>query len=288
VAVRYERVKVTKRLARLLLENNVEYNRNPKVKSKVPQYTADMDAGKWDTNNGEVIKISGEIVNGEPTPGTKLIDGQNRMLALKGSKLTHLWLDFAFNVKEQAYDTIDSGAVRTFADVLKKYNAGAERFVNGAVVRRVYLWDTFGNRMMSGGGSPIKRPSKPLLLEFWSKDTGGFDAASRRGADAAKAGIGQASIAGAAFYLFARIDKDAANAFFDMVLTGANLPPGHPALFLARKLTKDKDYLNPDEQMILWIKAWNMYRKDEIVDRTITTLGFRGRPYNDETFPTPE
>jgi hypothetical protein len=284
--VRYERVKVTKRLARLLLETNVEYNRNPKVFSKVPQYTADMNEGRWDTNTGETIKITGEIVDGEPTENSRLIDGQNRLIALKESTLSHLWFDFAFNVKEDAFEVIDTGSSRTFADVSKREGAGTERNVNGAVVRRVYLWDK-GFRL-TVGGLKGRAPTHKQLLELWRTDKEGFHAATMRGRDVAQAKMGQAGVAGAAFYLMSRIDKDAANAFFEAVLTGANLPPGHSALWLGKKLVRDRAELDSDEQMILWCKTWNMYRKDELVDRTVVPTGFRGRPYTNETFPVPE
>lgn len=285
--VRFERVKVTKRLARLLLGINVEYNRNPKMATKVEEYKTDMDNGDWDTNTGEVIKITGEIVDGEPTKGTKLIDGQNRLLAFQASQLTYLWFDFAFNVPEKAFEVIDSGAARTFADMSKKYNVGSERNVNGAVVRRVTMWEK-GTRLSGRGGVRANRPTKRQLLHRWQEDVEGFDTATRRGLDISQARMGQAGVAGSAFYLFSKIDKDAAHTYFDQVLTGANLAEKSPALWLNKKLLKDRLFLSPDEQMVLWVKTWNMFRKDELVDRTISIVGFRGRPYTNDTFPVPE
>jgi hypothetical protein len=283
--IRYERVRVTKTYARQLLETNVEYNRNPKVNTKVLEYRGDMNEGRWDSDTGETIKVTKPSAQ---WPNGQLIDGQNRMLAFQGSELRSIEFDFAYDVPEKAFEVIDSGAARTFSDVSKKYGVGPERNVNGAIVRRILLWER-GNRINNKGGNIVGgRPTKRMLLARWQEDVGGFDAASRRGADVSRAKLGQAGVAGSAFYLFAQIDKDLANSFLDMVLTGENLPAGHPALWLGKKLLKDRDLLWADEQMVLWIKLWNMFRKDETVDRTVSIVGFRGRPYTNDTFPVPE
>lgn len=264
-------------MAAKLLANNLEYNRGLK-RGKIDAYAEDMRTGNWRTDTGQTIKLTASGV---------LVDGQNRLQAFLESGLRKLPFDFAHGVPEEAYPSLDVGAARTFADVMRgKVGKGGERMINSAVVRRVWQWE-HGVRLAGKGGSAKLRPSHSQLLARYERNPGEFDAASKRGADISRNKLGQASVGGTAFFLFAELDRNEAHTFFEQVLTGVNLPDRAPALTLSRRLLKDRAELTPDAQLILWIRAWNYFRADELVDRILTT-GQSGRVITNETFPLPK
>jgi hypothetical protein len=280
MSIRYERVKVTRSLATKLLGVNLEYNRRKK-EAKIAQYAADMREGNW-RDNGDTIRVTGTSLERLG----KLIDGQNRLIAFLESGLKYMWFDFAFGVAEEAYPTINTGAARTFADVARSIDPENAN-VNGAIVRRIWMWER-GRRLTGRGGGTAKlQPTHTQLLERLSQNVKEFHTATVRGTDGSQRKLGPASIVGTAFYLFYQVDQDQAHTFFEQVITGANLKEEAPALILRNRLLRDRKELTPDEMMILWCKAWNLFRKDETTS-FITTFGFQGKPYTNDTFPEPK
>lgn len=276
MAIEYKDVFVTRAIAKQLLESNVEYNRGTKS-VKVGQYAADMREGNWLGESGETIKV---------TPEGKMIDGANRMRALLESGKKGVWMTIAYGVPERAIHVVDTGAAKTFADVLKMTHADdtSGRFVNGALVKRIYLWER-GHHFQGRGARKIA-PTHSQLIERYTKDRTRFDSASQRGKDVGR--LSQASTAGHVFYLFEEINHGQAMNFFDMVISGANLTERHPALTLRdRLMRRAKDPLSPDEQVAAWIRAWNAFRDDRTLAQVYPGATSQGELTN-LNFPTPK
>lgn len=251
---RYETVSVSPSLAKRWLDSNAENNRNPKV-GKIPGYARDMGNGDWNEETGETIKFTSD--------GT-LIDGQNRLHAVVISGKT-IKFDIAFDVPRDAMTVIDTNASRTFADVLKIAEA-PERMGSSGIVRWIVAWDR-GSYMGSGGRYA---PTHSEMWEIYHKEAERFDAAITRAVECYRAGLGTVGAMGTAYVLFHRINPDDAARFFSAYISGANLPPKHPALTLAKRLLrKRRNRITRQEQLALTIRAWNAFRKGETLDRMI-------------------
>lgn len=281
MTIRYERVLVTPALARKWLRQNAANNRKPKT-GKIPQYARDMQNGNW--------KLTGETIKFAPD-GT-LIDGQNRLHAVELAEVP-VEFDVAYDVPREAMQVIDTGTSRTFADVLHM-GGTPNRARVGTVVRWIIQWDA-GDRI--GSGATV-RPTHSEMLARYEADPGGFDTAGARGADCNNHGLGMSSSSGVAFYLFQRIDKSAAHDFFDQVISGAGLTQGHPALVLRNRLIRARfgrtpaggrnrlDVTGADraEQLALFVRAWNFWRRDEAIERLATSRG----ELTNARFPVPK
>lgn len=267
---------VTPELAKLWLSLNVDNNRKVRA-AKVDQYAADMCSDAW-LDNGETIKFD--------TDGN-LIDGQHRLLAVVEAGVP-IEFTIARNVAPRAIKTIDTGVARKFSDVLK-FEGAHDVNVTAAIVRRIILWDRGLRLTHGGGGGANANTSSTQQLERYQSDTAGFRMAAARGNDVRRhtGGLLTSTTAGAAFYLFARIDYDAAMDFTDRFISGANLGTGHPILTLRTRLLRAKNVerLNESEKLALTIRAWNFYRSEQPCDR-LQIAGPQG--LSNKTFPVPK
>lgn len=272
--IKYERIAVTAKLAAQWLEKNSEDNRNPKS-GRIPGYARDMASGRWNSDSGETIKFD---VFGN------LIDGQNRLFAVIQANATSpgivVEFDVARGLPSEAMQVIDSGASRTFSDTLK-ISGTPERARVSAIVR----WVAGIN-----AGTWITRAGRAALsnAELWDAyrvDSDGFDAAGRRAADATRQGLGIGRAMGTAFYLFARIDREQANQFFDGYVSGAGLLSRDPILALRNRIVRQKlERQTAAEQLALTIRAWNYFRAGEKVDRLQLPKGL----LTNDNFPQPK
>lgn len=258
MAIKYERVGVTARIALQWLERNAGNNRTQKG-ARITRYARDMAAGRWNSDTGETVKFN--------TFG-ELIDGQNRLCAVvEADKLTPgivVDLDVARGLPVEAMQVIDSGASRSLSDVLR-ISGTPDRNRVASVVRWVANWD-LGN--FTGGGKLT--PTNAELWDVYRKDADAFDAAGARGGDLQRRALGRSRSMGTAFYLLNRLDEVAAQMFFDGYISGANgaLTPGSPALALRNRIGRqDIERQSAAEQLALTIKAWNAFRADEKVER---------------------
>lgn len=105
----YERI--TPEKAKVYLEKNVPNNR-PINEMRVRNYVHDMLTGAW-SDNGETIKFN--------TQG-ELIDGQHRLTAIVKAGVS-IWTWVARDVDKNAFWTVDTGAIRTGAQIMKMGSA---------------------------------------------------------------------------------------------------------------------------------------------------------------------
>lgn len=273
MAFRIETKTITPAFARELLGRNAENQRNARP-TKVSQYARDIAAGDWPMT-GDTIKVD---------TNNRLIDGQHRLMAVVQADIAVDML-IAWDVDPSVMPLLDIGAVRRFSDVLKMSNT-QHRAAAAAIVRRIAMWEA-GNRMGSGGeGKP--QPTHAELLARYEKDVTGFDSATSRGEDVRRARLGTGGPAGACFYLFAEIDRDAAHRFFDALISGANLNEGDPVLALRNRMIRvgRDERLNAGEITALFVRSWNAFREGRQLGSVMITSG--GRKLTNANFPIPK
>lgn len=265
-------VTITDALAAHWLARNIENNRTIRP-GKVDQYARDMAAGNW-FFTGDPIKI---------TEDDLLLDGQHRLLGRRKAGID-VDMAVAYNVDRAALPVIDTQTARTMADALKVSTNARHRPTVGAVLRRILMWDR-GNRL-GVGGRGINRYEKPTHLEMlarFNEEEELFNiAAYQADVVASASGLGVRSAAGTAFVLFYKIDSVSTRNFFDMLVSGADLPDFHPVLALRNRLIRGRD--NPTEQIALYVRAWNAYRKDEPLERLVLADKL---PLSNANYPTP-
>jgi len=288
MALRFGRVLVTPSIAKRWLAINHEFQRNEKG-SKISQYARDMASGNWNEETGQTIKFSGEsenlIVVGqdeliEVLCGQTLVDGQNRLRAVTLSGAP-IWFDVAYNLPPSAMLVLDTGASRTGGDALKIAGA-TDRMRTSAIVRWVILWDAL---LPMGVGGTLK-PTNSEIVARYNRERGLFNNAATRATDCQRLGLGTGSPIGVANYLFGRIDKEQAHAFFDQYISGENLSKGSAALTLRNRMARVRlDRITRPEQLALFIRAWNAFRKDEPINQLIIVSSGE---LSNTNFPTPK
>jgi hypothetical protein len=251
--------------AQEMLGNGRKPNRRVNL-SRVRRYARDMETGKW-VVNGESIKIDEE---------GDVEDGQHRLLACVESGVSFQTYVIEGIPREHIH-TIDQGQPRTLRGSLAIDGVEYTNLLP-TFIRLTWLWER---------GLPLASPEGPSISEgreVLDRHPGMADAA--RWADQInRSPIGRAAILGGLIYIFSRIDAPAARAFYEGLLTGANLPPGNPVLLLRDRILASKntrqDALTSRELTALTIKAWNHFR----AGNTIKLLKWATRGKNKESFP---
>ena len=108
MTINVELVTVTPEMAKEWL-NNMYHKQRPFKKSRAKEYAHDMSNGNWMLESSEMIKFNKD---------GQLIDGQHRLSAVVMSEMAVPFFVMT-GARNEAYDTIDSGAKRSVSDVLK-------------------------------------------------------------------------------------------------------------------------------------------------------------------------
>lgn len=266
-------VLVTPSLAKKWLAKNTDENRNPK-RSKIPMFVRDMKAGEWDSETGETLKFDED---------GWLLDGQNRLYAVIAYGRP-VKFDIATGLKRKTMRVLDTGSARTASDALK-ISGSTSRTRAASIVRWVILWD--GGVFTSRGGGTVGRanPTNSEILDRFNAEPGAFDAATRRADDCSHRRLCNGSSAGVAHYLFSRIDTEYTQRYFDQFISGANLPEKSPILALRSRFTRIRiDRITPAEQLALFVRSWNVWRKDKEMGGLIIARG----DLTNTNFPQPK
>jgi hypothetical protein len=278
----YSIVDITPDLAKKWLAQNT-HNRNLRERV-VNGYAADMRDGNW-VEDGQSIKFSkGDVVllDTPPIIGGPLLDGQHRLSAIAAAGVPVRMLVVS-NLDDATQETMDTGAKRSLADVLKL--RGEERYVPlAAVMLRVYLWDVQGQRRSMKADRA--RPTHRQLLQFLDEHP-----ALRRSAEIGSRVRNTVSIssstAGLCHWLFSRIDQSDCAFFFARLTDGAGLDTDDPIYALRRvaeNFAKDKGRISEEHMTALVIKGWNAYREG----RQVRLLTYKPGGATPETYPEPK
>lgn len=279
--------------AREWLTHNTR-NRNWRP-DRIVQYAHDMRVGNWHMT-GEPIKFA---YTG------RLLDGQQRLMAVVDANVE---VDFLVvrGLAENAQRHMDSGAARTAGDALR-LDGYTNTAALAAAARHGFLHDTgqtFGIRR-----ELIEPDSVEIAEEFEERgELFGIRQPRVSHADIIDWVVNHPAIVEASdfcvrnaivriplppsvkiytFYLFAQIDQEQAEEFFDLLslltdrerLATENPKPlkkGSPVLALMSRLDKireDNERVPTRELLALVLRAWNAWREN----RSITTLPLHPR-----------
>lgn len=278
----YNVVNITPDLAKKWLALNT-HNRNLR-ETVANSYAADMRTGNW-REDGQSIRFSaGEILllDDPFITGNALLDGQHRLSAITIADVTVRMLVVS-NLPEDTQETMDTGAKRTLADVLK-LRGEANAVSLAAALMRIQLWKLGARKNIRGIGAA--RPTHRQLLALLEEHP--EIRRSVEWADRAKRGArvsgGNASVC---HWLFNQIDQSDCAYFFARLCDGAGLLPGDPVYALRRVLDNlSKTAGRPDDAFVtaLMIKAWNLYRAGQEVQ----TLAYKAGGASPEAYPEPK
>lgn len=262
-------VDITPDLSTEWLDRYNTHNRNP-IKSAIAGYSRDMDNGDW-LFIGDTIRFA---VN--PKGETYLADGQNRLESIAKSGISQTYI-VVTGLEDDAQAVMDSQRVRTFANMLtlEENEDGEKEWTDvnrlGAIIRRVFMFDHFG-RVPRGGGTI--NPTKPELRKFLSTHADRFRRAvtvcQAAGSVIPKLGK-SATMIGAAYFILSRKDQEAADLFFrEMLIKGFHIDDEHPVTHLRRRYgNTGLGAIDDDEAFRLTFKAWNHWRKNEKLEKTV-------------------
>lgn len=243
-------------------------NRNIR-KSVVGRYASDMTSGKW-LLNGEGITFD--------TQG-RLRNGHHRLTAVIRSERSVPML-VIHGVDSSADITYDTGAKRTFADVLRMEHNEATPNDLAAALRWLDRWQNGKLRKKEGDAS-----YQDLLLLLEANP--GIRVSVKKALQTGRVIKGvAASVYSIAHFLFSEIDESDADAFFDDLISGIGYGEDSPILaFRTWVRNMDNQSRRPSSEMCLaiLIKAWNAWREG----RAVKILSWKAGGANPEAFPVP-
>lgn len=221
----------------------------------VAAYARDMKAGNWD-RNGETVKIAWDET---------VVDGQHRLYACQQAGVP-FWTLVVHGVDPKAQDTVDTGIRRKLNDQLAIANEK-----NAVVLASVSRWALRWTRGHRGGTARGQfNPTHAEVLAFLAatprlRDAAAFAVRARQSFKSVRG-----SAYGMAWMLFTGLDDVAAAVFFEHLLTGADLPMGHPALAFRQRIwnaRENDERLSEQEQLALMVVAWNAWREGRKISR---------------------
>lgn len=259
---------ITPELARTWLGFNT-HNRNVRQRV-VLAYAADMAGGHWRWN-GESVKFAAD--------GT-LLDGQHRLSAIVEADRTIPML-VVRGLENDAQETVDGGAKRKFADVLK-LRGEPVAVALASIVRRVTMWES-GMRRSEG---PAYAPTNAQMVQTLEKYPWLREVATSSVNIATHCGM-PASVLGLGWWLFAQLDDGSdVQFFFERLADGQDLLRGDPIYELRKAINNSRSVRGERSVTYLTailIKAWNAYRDGTKVGQ----LAFRPGGSRPERFPEP-
>ena len=230
----------------------------------------------------EAIRLGDWRFNGDPIrfnkPG-ELIDGQHRLNAIIESGAT---IDFLLvtELDEEAIETVDTGNRRAFSNYLEMRD---ERYPNtlAPAVRFFANWEQNGS-FSDAWGAPKRSISE--LSKVLDMNPGIRDSMVVLARMSHKGRLGLRAAFGTLHYIFAGIDKDDAELFFDKLTTGVELQNNDPIYQLRERLAAFKGTGVPTQLVTAYaIKAWNLWRDG----LTVQNLSWKGGGKNPEQYPVP-
>ena len=242
-----QKVLITKELATSLLSTMVN-NRNVKETS-LKRLVQEINGGTWVVNNGETIKINNH---------GRLVDGQHRLLAvIKTNKPTEMYI--TFNCDEDSIATVDTGSVRTLANILKINNIKHYSTVGGIVQSESVIIKGFPTKDLASNTS--HKSFKKILEVVKQKSDYLYFVCRESDKLNKKFPLLSTAFITKYFNVFYKIDVDTCFDFFNKLCKGTDMDS---SIYLFRSImikdaTKSIKKMSPREKEALFIKCWNHY-----------------------------
>jgi hypothetical protein len=245
-----QKMLITPTMAKKLLEKNIS-NRRLKQKT-VEKYTKDMQLGIWKEDTGELIKIS---ISGY------LLDGQHRLYAIVKSNISQK-MHVGTDLPDEVFKVIDTGSSRNSADIFH-----IDGIANSNTIPSIiYTYKRFIGGY-TGGNS--ERESSAIVLNSYYERPDFYQNVAKKTLSWYKAfsRILTPAIIGGFYCYFQSINEALAEDFFNQLCYG-NGNICKPIALLRKKLVEDRlstKKLSIATKNAFIIKAWNYYRKNEVV-----------------------
>lgn len=242
--------------------NHVNRRVRPKV---VNAYRRDMENDRWQAT-GEAIKLS--------RTGA-LLDGQHRLLALAEAEgVRHIQMLVVSGLPDNAQAVMDQGVARSIRDALTLEHGHVK---NITIVSGVSRWlvlapdagkltpSSLRNKVTAAEAMDVFNQDTDLIVEaaFWAQKL------------RARV-LGSPTAIGYAFVQFAKVDKSAAEEFFEGIfdmnwsLQFGLHDPRKAALTRLQLMHRDPDVKTSLETGVMSVsvltRAWNLWRKGEGID----------------------
>lgn len=260
---------ITPEVAEQMLLFNT-HNRQMKM-NHVGALAADMKSGYWGFN-GATISFSAEPV--------RLLDGQNRLQAVVESRVPIMGLVLR-GLQPSCQINMDSGAKRTFADMLK-----LEGYLNNtnlaALTRAAYAWERGERRTLRAVDASNER-----LMAFLIANPDLVEIAGKLQTISSRYSLNPTAMR-MAYWLFQRRHPDDNEGFWRQVSEGSGAP-GEPVYALRRSFERVLDEsrrgraTKPEYQLGITIKAWNAWLDGYSVKHLVLKMGGD----NPQPFPEP-
>lgn len=237
-------MEITPGLATLWLQKNIR-NR-PLSDSLVAQYQRDMKAGHWSLTTEPIIfDCDGNLSN-----------GQHRLMAAVRSGCSFdTWVNWG--AQPASMKDVDMGKKRTLGDELA-IEGVANATLKAAVAQHIWRWEC-GQSQSTNSRHPTRSEVADVLARH------DIDSSVKWKPGARGAGYRSTALAVFIHYRLARIDRDAADVFFEYLYSGAGLRENDPILKLRNRLINRAFHLTPREMEMLTYKAWNAWRRGSAV-----------------------
>ena len=248
----FEKCRITPKMAADWLKANT-LNR-PVRPAHVAFLSREMQSGSW-VVNGETIKIA---------DNEDILDGQHRLLACIDAGVSFDTF-VVYGLKEEAFDSIDQGIVRSGADVLSIHFPQAPASITRAVASGVRVcwkiqhgWTTRIAYMKRGNAEALAYVLKNPVLWRCASILNAYPK------DARLISLGQAT---GLYFAFNRKDAGAAEQFMRDISTGEELKSTSVeyqlrSLFISEQ--RKHQMLSGDAKCMLVIKAWNCRRRNKM------------------------
>lgn len=257
---------ITPGVAAHWLETVNTHNRNLRERH-VDMLAGALLRGEW-VENGAPIRFCTEGI---------LRDGQHRLAAVvqAGRPITAF---VTTGLPPESQVTMDTGAARLFADVLK-LEGYADTILLSAIIHRVYRWQSGQTRSVQ------LKPTHLQLLQLLAAYPELADAIPVGKRLSKTVGL-SASIGALCWWLFTAVSAEDADVFVERICDGVDLGNGSPILALRRVLLNNAQARakHPDFVLIaMTVKSWNAWREG----RPIHNLAFKSGGAKPEAFPEP-
>jgi len=245
---------ITPSRAKELLEANIN---NRRVRAEIViRYSKDILAGRWKEDTGEVIKISKSGI---------VLDGQHRLFAIVKAN-TAIFLHVVYGVNDSVSDVLDTGSVRSAADVFKLNHITNDSSIP-SIMQTYYL---LKNGHFTQGQKDMRLTNAQLLEKYYENDHLWQDVCKKsHGWYLSFAKILPKSFIGGFYSVFKEIDQDLAEIFMDELCSGINVSNGTMLLlrnrFMQDKMSQKK--INSTLKTIYMIKAWNCFVKGIVLKK---------------------
>lgn len=257
---------ITPEKAAQLLEWN-QNNRNLR-KTRLDRYIKDMKEGSW-KNTGQGIVLSKVLPDGS----RRLLNGQHTLEAIIVSEIPQEIL-VVYDVPLENFPFLDKGKERDLADVLSAAGVRNSREIASMYAKLVEIKGSIGKIPDYDGHRCFRRrntrPDAEMAIRWANENYEGFREAAKAVPNASI--LSPVSTFRALHFLFAKVDKEKADQFFECLVLGYGYegeteqnPIYRLRMALERlRLRAEKvkgSKMSMAQQVGMTIKAWNAFLK---------------------------